>query len=113
MFAHPHGPVLRVSAADGRTAAFARPTHLTEEKAAAVGGEYEALLAGPAPHLTLDLGAVEFVSSVGLAQLLTLSRRARTAGGSLRLTNLRQPVRQVFLMSRLDRVLDIDAGAVA
>jgi anti-anti-sigma factor len=98
----------------GRTTVrFARPTRLTEETVGAVGHEFEALLSGPAPHLRLDLGAVDFLSSVALSQLITLNRKVQAARGSLVLTNLKPGIYKVFLMARLDRVLDIDPPAQA
>src|SRR5688572_23735834 len=109
MLAHSPGSLLRVTVDCGRTtAAFTRPTRLTEETSEDVGRAFDDLVADPvAPHLTLDLGAVEFISSVALGQLVALNRQVRTKGGSLQLTNLRAGVRQVLTLTRLDRLLDI------
>lgn len=109
MFAHSPNPLLRVTTDSGRTtAAFTHPTRLTEETSADVGRAFDDLVAGPAaPHLTLDLGAVEFISSVALGQLLALNRQVREKGGSLLLTNLRTGVRQVITLTRLDRILAV------
>lgn len=109
MFAHPSGSLLHVTVDGGRTtAAFTRPTPLTEETSADVSRAFSDLVDGSdTPHLTLDLGAVEFISSVALGQLVALNRQVRTKGGSLQLTNLRAGVRQVLTLTRLDRLLDI------
>jgi anti-sigma B factor antagonist len=109
MFAHSSGSLLRITVDSGRaTATFTRPTRLTEETSAAVGRAFDDLVADPvAPHLTLDLGAVEFISSVALGQLVALNRQVRAKGGSLLLTNLRSGVHQVLVLTRLDRLLAI------
>ena len=111
MLAQSPGPLLRVTVDRGRTtAAFTRPTPLTEETSADVSRAFDALVDGPeAPHLTLDLGAVEFVSSMGLSLLIGLNRRLQAKGGSLVVTNLHPTVRRVFVVTRLDCLLDIDA----
>lgn len=103
------GPLLRVTVDRGRTtAAFTRPTRLTEETSADVSRAFGDLVAGPeVPHLTLDLGAVEFISSVALGQLVALNREVRAKGGSLLLANLRSGVHQVLTLTRLDRLLAI------
>jgi anti-anti-sigma factor len=108
----PPEPLLHVVREGGRTTArFARPTSLTEEAAEAAGRELAALLEHPSPpHLTLDLGAVEFLASLALAKFLALNVRVRARGGRLALTNLRPDVRRVFAVTRLDTVLDIRAA---
>jgi anti-sigma B factor antagonist len=109
MFAHSSGSLLRITVDSGRaTATFTRPTRLTEETSADVGRAFDDLVADSvAPHLTLDLGAVEFISSVALGQLVALNRQVRAKGGSLLLTNLRSGVHQVLVLTRLDRLLAI------
>ena len=115
MLAHSPGPLLRVTVDSGRTTAtFTRPTRLTEETSADVGRAFDDLVAEPvAPHLTLDLGAVEFISSVALGQLIALNRQVRAKGGSLLLANLRSGVHQVLVLTRLDRLLAIAPASPA
>src|SRR5207244_438063 len=85
---------------------------LTEETAEAIGREFEALAAARAtPSITLDLGAVEFLSSVALTQLIGLNRTVRAGGGRLVVTNLRPEIRKVIVLTRLDRLLEIDPPA--
>ncbi len=64
-----------------------------------------------APGLVLDLSAVEFVSSTALARFLRLDREVRAGGGRLSLVNVRPAVFRVFVVSRLDRVLDVSVAA--
>jgi anti-anti-sigma factor len=93
------------------TARFARPTSLTEEKAAAVAAEFAALVEGLVrPDVTLDLGAVEFLASMGLTMLIRLDGAVRAAGGRLTLVNPPPCVREVLAVTRLDRVLRVAAA---
>jgi anti-anti-sigma factor len=105
-------PLLRVTEEEGLTAArFAPNTRLTEENAADLGRALALLVAGrPSPRVALDLGAVEFLSSVALAALVVLHKRVRGAGGHLSLVNPQPHVRRVLQVCRLDRVLDIRAA---
>ncbi|HYH68533.1 MAG TPA: STAS domain-containing protein [Urbifossiella sp.] len=65
----------------------------------------------PAPGLVLDLSAVEFLSSTALARFLRLHREVREGGGRLSLVNVRPAVYRVFVVARLDRVLDVSVAA--
>ena len=56
-------------------------------------------LSGPAPHLVVDLSAVDYISSAGLRVLLVAARRVQTTGGRLALCGMGYPVRQVFQLA--------------
>jgi anti-sigma B factor antagonist len=105
--------LLHVTTRDGRAfARFARPVRLTEENAAELAREFGGLAEGP-QHLDLDLAGVVFLSSIALAQLVALHRKAASAGGSLVLRNARPDISRVFELTRLDRILDIEPLANA
>ena len=59
------------------------------------------------PHLTLDFGAVDFLSSVGLGTLLTIHKQLRSRGGRLAVVNVRPHVYEVFAVTRLTTVLEV------
>jgi len=59
------------------------------------------------PQLHLDLDHLEFVSSVGLGKFVALHGKIRRAGGQLRLVNVRDSVYELFEMTRLDQLLDV------
>jgi len=59
------------------------------------------------PHLTLDFGAVDFLSSVGLGTLLTVHKQLRSRGGRLAVVNVRPHVYEVFAVTRVTTVLDV------
>lgn len=55
----------------------------------------------------LDLSGVRSVDSAGLAFLLELQRRARAAGGSLRLRGAGDRVRRLAVFFELEPLLDL------
>ena len=59
------------------------------------------------PHLTLDFGAVDFLSSLGLETLLTVHKQLRARGGRLAVVNVRPHVYEVFAVTRVTTVLDV------
>jgi anti-anti-sigma factor len=61
---------------------------------------------GP-PCLLLDFGNVDYVSSLGLGLLIALHKQLRSAGRRLSIGNLSEQVQEVFVVTRLDRLLDL------
>lgn len=69
------------------------------------------------PALVLDFGGVEYISSVGLRALMIGARAAKTKGGSFTMAALQPMVREVFQISRFDKVIethdDVEAALAA
>lgn len=61
-------------------------------------------------HLVIDLSGVNFIDSTALAALVRGMKLTREANGDLLLCALRQPVRVIFELTRLDRVFPIFAN---
>ena len=61
----------------------------------------------PGRVLALDLSAVEFMDSAGLAELLALARAAAEKGSELKLVAPTPDTRSLFTLVRLHRVVDI------
>jgi anti-sigma B factor antagonist len=59
-------------------------------------------------QLLLNFEGVEFLSSAALNKLLTLHKRVKQAGGKMRICDLHPQIREVFSLTRLDRMFDID-----
>lgn len=57
--------------------------------------------------LLVNLSGVNFIDSSGLASLVQAMKHCREAGGDLYLSDLRQPVRIIFELTRLDRAFEI------
>jgi len=58
-------------------------------------------------RLVVDLAEVTFIDSSGIATLVEALQRARRDGGQLLLRGLRQKIRVVFRLARLDEVFTI------
>jgi anti-sigma B factor antagonist len=59
------------------------------------------------PRIVLDLSQVTFVDSSGLGAILSCLRELTAAGGDLKLCGVAAPVRALFEMVRLHRIMDI------
>jgi anti-sigma B factor antagonist len=58
-------------------------------------------------HLVLDLSGVEFVDSTGLGVVVAAAKRARSAGGDVRLCGVSGPVAKVFEVVGLERIFEV------
>ena len=61
--------------------------------------------------IIVDLSAVAYMDSSGVASLVKLLARSRQAKATLRLAGMNDRVRSIFETTRLDRVFDIFATA--
>ena len=57
--------------------------------------------------ILIDFLEVTYMDSSGVATLVEALQMINRNGGKLRLFNLRQPIKDVFELSRLDRVFEI------
>ncbi len=58
-------------------------------------------------HVLLDLSQLTFVDSSGLGAFLFCLKRLNQKGGDLRLCNITKPVRVLFELVRLHKVIDV------
>ena len=66
--------------------------------------------------LVLNFSSVDFLSSAALGKLITLDKKAKTHGTALKLTNIRPEIFEVFAITKLNRLFDIqddEADALA
>jgi anti-sigma B factor antagonist len=63
--------------------------------------------------LLLNFEGVEFLSSAMLNKLISVNSKAKALGGSVKICNLRTELRDVFKITRLDRMFDIRTTEVA
>jgi anti-sigma B factor antagonist len=59
---------------------------------------------------TVDLAALEYISSAGLGVLLKTQKRAMAGGQGLRLLNANKHIRDIFKYAGFDRIFDIPPG---
>ena len=58
--------------------------------------------------LLVSLCSVDFLSSAALGKLITLDKKAAARGGVLKLSNICPHLSQLFSVTRLDRLFDIE-----
>jgi anti-anti-sigma factor len=80
-----------------------RIDHASAEAFRTALGPYLAQL-GPGQPLVLDLGAVDYIASVGLRVLMLASRQARAQGGTIAVAALGPLVREIFEISKFTLV---------
>jgi anti-sigma B factor antagonist len=67
-------------------------------------------------RIVLDFSGVSFINSVNIAQIVALRHRCGPAGTELRVAGLRENIKAVFRILRLDKLFSLDldlAGALA
>ena len=67
-------------------------------------------------RVLLNFSSVEFLSSAALGKLITLEKKVKAHGGTLKLCNIRPEIYEVFAITKLNRVFDIkedEADALA
>ncbi|UCC94539.1 MAG: STAS domain-containing protein [Candidatus Omnitrophota bacterium] len=57
--------------------------------------------------IVIDFSKVSYIDSSGLATLIELLQRLKKIGGHLRLSSLSQKVRNVFEVTKLDKLFEI------
>jgi anti-anti-sigma factor len=81
---------------------------LDESNVQSLGEFLSRLIDGGGPgRLIVDLGNVAYLSSLALGVFVGLHKRMRARGGQLTLRNLRAPTYEVFDVTRLTQVLDV------
>jgi anti-sigma B factor antagonist len=68
----------------------------------------QAFLDGVSNSCTLDCSGLEYISSAGLSVLLQTLKRLTAESHSLRLIQLRENIRDVFRISGLDRIFNVE-----
>jgi len=66
--------------------------------------------------LLLNFSTVDFLSSAALGKLITLDKKMKAHGGTLKLSNIRPEIYEVFAITKLNRLFDIkddEADALA
>ncbi len=68
------------------------------------------LIANKSPRIHLDLSRVSYIDSSGLAAFVDAMQRIQAYGGEFALIAMRESVRKIFEISRLDQVFKIYPG---
>lgn len=62
--------------------------------------------------LLLNFSAVEFLSSAALGKLIHLDKKMKTNNGTLKFSNIRPEIFEVFVITKLNRIFDIQDDEV-
>jgi anti-sigma B factor antagonist len=57
--------------------------------------------------VVLNFSTVEFLSSAALGKLITLLKKCKTNGSTLKLSNIRPEIYEVFAITKLNKLFDI------
>ncbi len=66
--------------------------------------------------ILLNFATVDFLSSAALGKLITMDKKVKGHGGTLKLSNIRPEIYEVFTITKLNRLFDIkddEADALA
>lgn len=77
------------------------------EENQAIIQEIEHLIAQGQRLFLIDLGQMQFMNSSGLAFLISILTRARSAGGELALCRISPKIEQLLLMTRLRSTFEV------
>lgn len=108
-------PHLRSRTSDGIIEVELLDKHILDEVVIAeIGQELTDAVDGAAgsPKVVLDFSQVQHLSSSALGMLITLNARVQERGGALVLAHISDSIEEVFRITRLDRVLGIEATVV-
>jgi anti-sigma B factor antagonist len=86
---------------------------LTESLDASNTGEFKKAVmpaVEPNARVVLDLAAVQFIDSSGLGAILALLRQLTQVTGDLKVCSVTKPVRTLFELVRMHKMLDIFAS---
>jgi anti-sigma B factor antagonist len=73
----------------------------------------KALIEGGAKKILIDFEKVDFIDSDGLGTLISIARWVLKSGGALRFFSLQENVRDIFRLSRLDKIFEIHSDQSA
>jgi anti-sigma B factor antagonist len=109
MSVQPPGPSLEIARNGNRLVVrLVGCKDLHEDNVHLVDGQVASLVEErPGQHLVLDLAAVQYLTSSALGKLVALHRRLRQQGGRLTVINAQDAVWEVFVVTRLNQILEV------
>ena len=73
----------------------------------ALKDQAKALVDEGAKKILIDFAQIDFIDSEGLGTLISIARWVLKSGGVIKFFSLQENVREVFRLSRLDKIFDI------
>lgn len=65
------------------------------------------IIDGQGKHVVFDMANLQFIDSSGLGAILSCLRKLNSADGDLKLCGMTKPVRALFELVRMHRIMDI------
>jgi anti-sigma B factor antagonist len=78
------------------------------EDSASAREKFLALLEGNISNMTLDLSGLDYIDSSGLGMLISIHKRCLQQGGRMTISGLRGMVEELFTLTRLDLVFNVE-----
>lgn len=106
---NPAATALRVTDIDGVSRVdFIERNILDEANIQQIGEELGRLVeSSPRPRVLICFENVEHLSSAALGTLITVSNQVKARDGQLRLSDIRPQIKEIFSITRLDRLFEI------
>jgi anti-anti-sigma factor len=98
-------------ALDNGTGIIQAPRRLNLVSAPRLTAVVNEVIASGRPRIVIDLSGTEFIDSSGLGALVSSLKKARQAGGDLRIAGPGPQVQTVFKLTNLDRILKTVQGS--
>ena len=95
---HPEDPKVTVITVDGSI-----NTETGPDFAAAA----DEVISGGARQIVVDFSELKYLTSYGLGMLVMLHSKIAKAGGEMKLSGMKSNVRQVLVITRVERLFDI------
>ncbi|MDR1161372.1 MAG: STAS domain-containing protein [Tannerellaceae bacterium] len=99
---------MKITIENGETLTISLAGQLDTLTSADFEKEIRAILSGESPAVVLDAKMLTYISSAGLRLLLTLQKGMKAKGGTLRLTNIRPEIMEIFNITGFSSILTIE-----
>ncbi len=104
----PNPPVSVSDAKDVRIVEFTHNKILDEANIKEIGDAILALVEErDPPKILIDFASVDHLSSAALGMLININSKVKAKNGNLRLANIKPGIREVFVITKLDKLFKI------
>lgn len=104
----PNPPVAVTEANNVRIVEFTHNKILDEANIKEIGDAILALVdSQETPKVLIDFANVDHLSSAALGMLININSRVKAKNGYLRLANIKSSIREVFVITKLDKLFKI------
>ena len=104
----PNPPVAVSDAKDVRIVEFTHNKILDEANIKEIGDAILSLVEErDNPKILIDFSTVDHLSSAALGMLINVNGKVKLKNGSLRLANIKSSIREVFVITKLDKLFGI------